>query len=67
MSGYSRGNSGMVRMFGTVSGAGVLAVADRELVGGHGREIVSSSGSSVRGLSTCVTWSGASRDDSSIS
>ena len=28
----------MVRMFGTVSGTAVLAVADRELVSGHGRD-----------------------------
>ena len=41
----------MVRMFGTVSGAAVLAVAVRESVSGHGGEIVASPGSSVRGFS----------------
>ena len=51
-------------MFGTVCGAAVLAVADRELVSGHGREIVVPLGSSVRGLSTRGIWSGY---DSSIS
>ena len=57
----------MVRMFGTVSGAAVVAVADRELVSGHGREIVVPPGSSVRGLSTRGTRSAVSGDDSSIS
>ena len=57
----------MVRMFGTVSGAVVLAIADRELVSGHGREIVAPPGSSVRDLSTRGTRSGSSGDDSSIS
>ena len=61
------GNPGVVRMFGTVSGAAALAVADWELVSGHGREIVALLGSSVRGLSTRGTRSGASGDDSSIS
>ena len=60
-------DSTTVRMFGTVSGAAVLAVADRELISGHGREIVAPPGSSVRGLSTRATRSGASGDDSSIS
>ena len=61
------GNPGVVRMFGCVSRAAVLAVADRELVSGHGRKIVAPPGSSVGGLSTRGTRSGASGYDSSIS
>ena len=53
----------MLRMFGTVSGAVVLVVADRELVSGHGREIVAPPGSSVRGLSASGARSGASGYD----
>ena len=34
--GTVRGGPGVVRMFGVVSGAAVLGVADRESVGGHG-------------------------------
>ena len=49
-------------MFGTVSGAAVLAVADWELVSGHGREIVAPLGSSIKNLSTHNTKSGASGD-----
>ena len=49
------------------SGAAVLAVADRELFSGHRREIVAPPGSSVRGLSTRGTRSGALGYYSSIS
>ena len=63
----SGGGPGVVRMFGVVSGATVLAVADRESVGGHGREIVASPGSSGKDLSAGCTGSGASGYDSPIS
>ena len=61
------GNPAVVRMFGSVPRAAVLAVAVRELVGGHGWQIVASPGSSVWLLSTRGTRSGASGYDSSIS
>ena len=57
----------MARLFGTVSGAAVLAVAVRESVSGHGGEIVASPGSSVRGFSARGTRSGSSGYDSLIS
>ena len=40
-------NPAVIRMFGSVSGAAVLAVAVRELVSGHRWQIMASPGSSV--------------------
>ena len=64
--GTVRGGPGVVRIFGVVSGAAVLAVADRESVGGHGGEIVASPGSSGKVFSAGCAGSGASGYDSPI-
>ena len=65
--GTVRGGPGVVRMFGVVSGAVVLAVADRESVGVYGGEIVASPGSSGKVLSAGCAGSGASGYDSPVS
>ena len=57
----------MVRMFGVISGVAVLAVADRESVGGYGGEIVALPGSSGKLLSVGCCGSGTSGDDPPIS
>ena len=62
-----RGGPGVVQMFGVVSGAAVLVVADQESVGGHGGEIVASPGSSGKVLSAGCAGLGASGYDSPIS
>ena len=50
------GNSGVVRMFWTVSRAAVLAVADRKFVKRHTKQIMAPAGSSFRNISTGGTW-----------
>ena len=65
--GTVRGGPSVVRMFGVVSGAAMLAVADRESVCGYRGEIVASPGSSGRVLSAGCAGSGASGYDSPVS
>ena len=61
------GNSVVVRMFWTVSRAAVLAVADRNFVKRHTRQIMAPAGSFFRSISTGGTWTGASGYDLLIS